>query len=94
MINSETENELRSQFAIWAGAYKNIGNYSAEIAALQMRISELQDNIEREEHIQESAQSVIDAMLADVDDNESNEAEVEKIMAEELGPAIVKGFIS
>lgn len=94
MISSEVETELRSQFAIWAGAYKNIGSYSAEIAALQFRISELQEKIEQEEHIQENAQAVLDAMLSDVEDTDENMEKVEMLMAEELGPALVRGFIS
>ena len=94
MVSNEIETELRTQFATWAGAYRNIGSYSDEIAVLQIRIGELQELIEAEEHIQETAQAIIDAMLADVDDSESNTAEIEKMMVEEIGPAIVKGFVS
>lgn len=94
MIGNEVETELRTQFATWAGAYRNIGLYSAEIAGLQIRIAELQEKIESEEHIQETAQAIIDAMLADIDDTDENTGDVEKMMAEELGPAIVHGFVS
>lgn len=94
MIGMETESELRLQLATWAGAYKNINSYSAEMAALNMRMVELQEKIEAEEHIQETAQSLVDALLADVEDIDENKSEVERLMVEELGPAIVKGFIS
>lgn len=94
MISSEVETEIRSQLSVWAGAYKNVGSYSAEIASLQMRIAELQEKIEAEEHIQSNAQAVIDAMLSDVDDTDENASFVEKMMVDELGPVIVRGFIS
>lgn len=92
-MREEDRVEIAKQLDIWAGAYKNIGKLSSDVASLSLRIQELQESIEGQSAIQDGAMDIINALVESMEDTEENREELESIMAERLGRVLVEGFL-